>query len=209
MSAEFNIYCELLITLVGERPVLWDNSSEEYKDRRLTLQAWKDVCPHLKEDFETLGDKERNDIGKLVIKKWANIMDNWMKCHKKLNEEQKSGSGAKRRKYLFYKELRFLTKIATHRQTTSNMPDNVNLADRQTERQEEKREGRTEPVETERLVVDKGMAFLMEQEILMRGAVWHVTMDFGVKEHAQAISDLIKGFGDLTFTVGRDPAQRQ
>ena len=63
MSAEFNIDCELLITLVEERPVLWDKSSEEYKDRRLTLQAWKDVCSQLKEDFETLGDKERNDIG--------------------------------------------------------------------------------------------------------------------------------------------------
>jgi hypothetical protein len=62
MSAEFSMDCELLITLVEERAVLWDKSSEAYKDRRLTLQAWKDVCSHLK-DFETLGDKERNDIG--------------------------------------------------------------------------------------------------------------------------------------------------
>ena len=53
------------------------------------------------------------------------------------------------------------------------------------------------------------MAFLMEREILLRGAVWHVTVDFGVKQHAQAIGDLIKGLGDLTFTRGRDPAQRQ
>lgn len=80
--------------------------------------------------------------GKLVMKKWANIRDNWMKCHKKSNEEQKSGSGANKRKYLFYEELRFLTKIATHRQTASNVPDNVNLADRQTERQEEDKRNR-------------------------------------------------------------------
>ncbi|PNF25409.1 hypothetical protein B7P43_G09165 [Cryptotermes secundus] len=64
MRAEFNIDCELLITHIEERPVLWDKSSEGYKDRRLTLQAWKDICSHLKEDFETLGDKERNDLGK-------------------------------------------------------------------------------------------------------------------------------------------------
>lgn len=57
VSAEFNSDCELLITLVEERPVLWDKSSEKYKDRRLTLQAWTDVCSHLKEDFEILGDK--------------------------------------------------------------------------------------------------------------------------------------------------------
>jgi hypothetical protein len=44
------------------------------------------------------------------MKKWENIRDNSMRCHKKLNEAQKSSSGAKKkRKYLFYEELGFLT----------------------------------------------------------------------------------------------------
>ncbi|CAH1993162.1 unnamed protein product [Acanthoscelides obtectus] len=77
----------------------------------------------MKEDFDSLPDKDRNDIGKMVMKKWANIRDNWMKCHKKLNEEKKSGAGAKKvRKYLFYEELRFLQKLADHRVTFQIFP---------------------------------------------------------------------------------------
>ena len=34
-------------------------------------------------------------------------------------------------------------------------------------------------------------------------------VDFSVKEHAQAVGDLIKGLGDLMFAVGRDTAQWQ
>ncbi|KAJ8890844.1 hypothetical protein PR048_010353 [Dryococelus australis] len=39
MSAEFIIDCDILITLVQERPIVWDKTTEEYKDRRLTLEA--------------------------------------------------------------------------------------------------------------------------------------------------------------------------
>ncbi|CAH2006365.1 unnamed protein product [Acanthoscelides obtectus] len=125
MSLEVNIDSEVLITLVQERPVLWDKTVDEYKDKRLTLESWKEVCRQMKEDFDSLPDKDRNDIGKMVMKKWANIRDNWMKCHKKINEEKKSGAGAKKiRKYLFYEELRFLQKIADHRVTFSNISEN-------------------------------------------------------------------------------------
>ncbi|KAJ8884085.1 hypothetical protein PR048_015942 [Dryococelus australis] len=67
MSAEFIIDCDILITLVQERPILWDKTTEEYKDRRLTLEIWTEVCSLLKEDFETLPDAERNEIGNQVV----------------------------------------------------------------------------------------------------------------------------------------------
>ncbi|KAJ8870508.1 hypothetical protein PR048_029531 [Dryococelus australis] len=60
MSAEFIIDCNIQITLVQERPVLWDKTTEEYKDRRFTLEAWNEVFSLLKEDFETLPDAKRN-----------------------------------------------------------------------------------------------------------------------------------------------------
>lgn len=56
-----------------------------------------------------------------------------MKCYRKQKEEHKSGSGAtKKRKYMFYDELLFLSKVATPRQTTSNVP-----ADRRPEREDD------------------------------------------------------------------------
>lgn len=63
--------------------------------------------------------------GKFVMKKWANMRDTWMKCHKKL-KEYKSGSAAqKMRKYVFYDQMEFLKKIVNHRPTESNIPDTV------------------------------------------------------------------------------------
>lgn len=56
------------------------------------------------------------------MKKWKSMRDEWMKCHKKLSES-KSGSGANPtvHKYTYYDNMKFLTKIAQHRDTESNM----------------------------------------------------------------------------------------
>ncbi|KAJ8885718.1 hypothetical protein PR048_011916 [Dryococelus australis] len=51
MSAEFVMHCDILITLVQERPVLWDKTTEKYKDRQLILEAWKEVYSLLKKRF--------------------------------------------------------------------------------------------------------------------------------------------------------------
>lgn len=50
---------EVLITLVQARPVLWDKTLENYKDRNLTRNAWNEVCIELNSEFEELGDKEK------------------------------------------------------------------------------------------------------------------------------------------------------
>ena len=58
---EFDI--DLLISLVEARPVLWDKTDDNYIDRKETKKAWKDVCMCLQEDFEVLGDVQRNAFG--------------------------------------------------------------------------------------------------------------------------------------------------
>ncbi|CAH1980464.1 unnamed protein product [Acanthoscelides obtectus] len=64
--------------------------------------------------------------GQHVMKKWTNMKDNWMKCHKKMGE-YKSGAGAhKIRKYNFYDQMLFLSKIVEHRKTDSSMDEHVN-----------------------------------------------------------------------------------
>lgn len=56
------------------------------------------------------------------MKKWKSMRDEWMKCHRKLNES-KSGSRANPtvHKYTYYDNMKFLTKIVKHRDTESNI----------------------------------------------------------------------------------------
>ena len=60
-DTEFDI--DLLISVVEARPVLWDKTDDIYIDRKETKKAWKDVCICLQEDFEVLGDVQRNAFG--------------------------------------------------------------------------------------------------------------------------------------------------
>lgn len=64
MGEEIEIDTERLISLVQERPVLWDKTEDIYKDRNATKNAWKEVCVQLKHDFEELKDREKNTFGK-------------------------------------------------------------------------------------------------------------------------------------------------
>lgn len=63
MSLE-DIDCEILISLVENRRVLWDKTLDSFKDRILTRNVWREVCEALKADFEELEDKEKNAFGK-------------------------------------------------------------------------------------------------------------------------------------------------
>lgn len=58
-----DIEIDLLITLVQERPVLWDKSLEEYKYKNLTLKAWEEVCTILNKDFENSDERNKKEYG--------------------------------------------------------------------------------------------------------------------------------------------------
>ena len=61
--SEFEFDINLLISVVEARPVLWDKTDDIYKDRNETRKAWREVCMCLQEDFETLGDIQKNAFG--------------------------------------------------------------------------------------------------------------------------------------------------
>ncbi|XP_045538097.1 uncharacterized protein LOC123721932 [Papilio machaon] len=120
-----NINQELLITLIQERPVIWDKTIDDYKNKRLKYDSWKEIFIHFQPTFEDLSGDEKNKFGQMVMKKWTNMKDSWIKYDKKINE-CKSGSSAKKiRKYMFYDEMMFLKKNVEHRKTDSNMTEHV------------------------------------------------------------------------------------
>jgi hypothetical protein len=64
--SESEVDVEFLISLVEERPVLWDKTLE-YKYKNLTLAALTEICTKLKEEFESLDEKGRNKICKFSL----------------------------------------------------------------------------------------------------------------------------------------------
>ncbi|XP_026744341.1 uncharacterized protein LOC113505729 [Trichoplusia ni] len=54
---------EVLINCVESRPVLWDKTLEIYKDKIAKTAAWREICGILKEDFEAMEQKERQEFG--------------------------------------------------------------------------------------------------------------------------------------------------
>lgn len=62
-----NIDMDLLISLVRERPVVWDKTLEEFKYKNITNEAWKDICVKLYSDFDSLNDKDKDIFGKIYL----------------------------------------------------------------------------------------------------------------------------------------------
>jgi hypothetical protein len=55
----YDVDAELLISFNEERPVLWDRTLEVYKDKNLTLEAWREICNIAHPDFESLDERKR------------------------------------------------------------------------------------------------------------------------------------------------------
>ncbi|XP_064101828.1 uncharacterized protein LOC135212388 [Macrobrachium nipponense] len=120
---------ELLIGEVERRPVLWDNSSEDYKDKDKKAQAWAEVCQVLIEGYEERDATEKINIGKDVQSKWRNVRDSYAKNIKKQNET-KRGSGAVRpRRYIFSEQLSFLKRVVSSRATPDHTSGDASSED--------------------------------------------------------------------------------
>nr|CAI5843891.1 unnamed protein product [Callosobruchus analis] len=61
--SDFKNYLVFLITLVEAQPVLWDKTTEKYKNKLLTKNAWKDVCCALNPTFNHTNDGEKQKLG--------------------------------------------------------------------------------------------------------------------------------------------------
>jgi hypothetical protein len=50
---------EILISLIQERPVLWDKTLDIFKDREAIRNAWHEVCLGFRSGFDQLEERER------------------------------------------------------------------------------------------------------------------------------------------------------
>ncbi|CAH1969848.1 unnamed protein product [Acanthoscelides obtectus] len=110
---------EAFISMVEERPVIWDKTREDFKDRNKTKAAWQEIIDTF--IYENLNEAEKAEIAKTLLQKWNNFFDSFVKSYKK-NKTPKSGSGFRRiRKYIFHDQLQFLAKTIEHNTTTSSI----------------------------------------------------------------------------------------
>lgn len=61
---KFYVDRELLISLIKDKPVLWDRTTDCYKNRIFTIDAWKDIATNINPEFESMNKKARMDFGK-------------------------------------------------------------------------------------------------------------------------------------------------
>ncbi|CAF4881428.1 unnamed protein product [Pieris macdunnoughi] len=122
---------DFLISLIEERPILWDTSNEDYKNKFIKHDAWKDVCKSLFPNFEEKENNEKTKLGNSVIQKWRGIKDTFNKYENKLKDASRSGSGSKNiKEYHLYKQLQFLKKKFQN-QTTTSINESENEQDNQ------------------------------------------------------------------------------
>ncbi|KAF5276412.1 hypothetical protein FQR65_LT16334 [Abscondita terminalis] len=73
-------------------------------------------------DFESMSDSNKSKFGKSIVKKWNNIRDLYRKYVKTI-KSIKSGDGAtKRKKYIYFDQLRFLDNGLEERQVEDTLP---------------------------------------------------------------------------------------
>lgn len=65
--SEQNIDIDFLISLVQERPIIWDKSHEHYSDKFRKANEWADVCKKLFQGYEESEDQKKNKIGELLF----------------------------------------------------------------------------------------------------------------------------------------------
>ncbi|KPI99593.1 hypothetical protein RR46_01282 [Papilio xuthus] len=104
MPKEFKYDVVLLIESVRDRPCLWDKSLENYKDRVERRAAWEEIFSILDEGYEEMSPEMKRTTGELILNKWTNIRDTFVKT-------LKTRMGKPKKKYLLHEHLKFLTKI--------------------------------------------------------------------------------------------------
>ncbi|XP_014282969.1 uncharacterized protein [Halyomorpha halys] len=117
---------ELLIAAIERRPCIWDVFHEDYQDRNRTKSAWVQVCKEFYPEYDVLSEGDRNALLTSIQKKWRNFRDCFVKD---LKATKRTASGSqkpvKRRKYIFFDRLTFLTKTVQMRKSTSQTADTI------------------------------------------------------------------------------------
>ncbi|KAJ8721010.1 hypothetical protein PYW08_006475 [Mythimna loreyi] len=70
---------ERVIVEVQCRPVIWDQSSEIFKDRDAKSKAWLDICKVLFENFDDWSEAEKNIQVKKLQQRWKTARDTYIR----------------------------------------------------------------------------------------------------------------------------------
>ncbi|XP_076751416.1 uncharacterized protein LOC143423753 [Xylocopa sonorina] len=98
---------ELFIEEIKKRPVLWDVSHKQYKDKNEKLASWSEVCAIFCEHFSDKTEDEKNNIRAKYMSKWRNIRDQFRKTIRRKGKPGKVASG---KQYIYARHLVFLLK---------------------------------------------------------------------------------------------------
>ncbi|XP_049881917.1 uncharacterized protein LOC126377905 [Pectinophora gossypiella] len=104
-----------LIEGVRNKPCLWDKTLENYKDRVERRNAWEEIFNNLEERYEEMGWDEKRTTGDLILNKWTNIRDTFIKT-------LKTKMGRPKKKYLLYDHLKFLIKVVPEEERNEEYP---------------------------------------------------------------------------------------
>ncbi|XP_014292877.1 uncharacterized protein [Halyomorpha halys] len=109
---------ETFIELVKAHPEIWDNNSEEYREKRIREAAWEDISNNLIEGFYEKEDGEKTEIIRKISTRWRNIRDTFLKSEKKKARTGKPP--ARGRQYIYAKQLTFLIPLLGLPQSSVN-----------------------------------------------------------------------------------------
>nr|CAI5861144.1 unnamed protein product [Callosobruchus analis] len=56
-----------MISLVQERPIIWDKTHEMYKHKNKTAEAWREICSILVEEYSDAYEDEQTQICKYLL----------------------------------------------------------------------------------------------------------------------------------------------
>lgn len=90
-----------LFELIEARPCLWNKSSEEFKNKSLREKSWQEIFSSLDDTYEEQSREEKKRTGVIIMSKWANIRDAFMRSLRTKN-------GQVKKKYLYSEHLQFL-----------------------------------------------------------------------------------------------------
>ncbi|XP_066951247.1 uncharacterized protein [Macrobrachium rosenbergii] len=113
-----------LISEVEMRPIIWDTSSDEYKDRAKKAEAWAEVCRALFLDYDLKSEADQMNLEREVLGRWKSIRDCYTKDYKKFANKSSQGHRAKKsRRYIFSKQLAFLRKVMKTKPSGNTLQD--------------------------------------------------------------------------------------
>ncbi|XP_044150933.1 uncharacterized protein LOC122939054 [Bufo gargarizans] len=116
--SRFNV--EKLITLVQERPELWDIRANSYCDRVKKEASWEQVARSLrKHEWAKADSRGRAELVKQTKTRWASCRDQF---RREVSNKGRSGEGtSKKRAYIYTAQLQFLRPVMDLRPTVDSL----------------------------------------------------------------------------------------